>query len=81
MVTTIGFQLRLRGNGFCTPFHRSTEKMASDGQENGKTDSVDTGTDLTEINKLMEKEEPSIDMLQWYLRMIIDSEEDPKPKK
>jgi hypothetical protein len=33
------------------------------------------------MKELTKKEEPSIDMLQWYLKMIIDSEEDPKPKK
>ena len=27
----------------------------------------------SEIKKLIEPEEPSIDVLQWYLKMIIDS--------
>jgi len=35
----------------------------------------------SEIKELMEAEEPSIDLLQWYLKMIIDSDEDPKIKK
>jgi hypothetical protein len=55
--------------------------MASDPEEKGKADPLDPATNLNEIKKLQEKEEPSIDMLQWYLKMIIDSEEDPKPKK
>jgi len=55
--------------------------MASDEEERGKADPVDTGTYPNKIKELMEKEEPSIDVLQWYLKMIIDSEEDPKPKK
>ena len=55
--------------------------MASDEEERGKADPVDTGTNPNKIKELMEKEEPSIDVLQWYLKMIIDSEEDPKPKK
>ena len=55
--------------------------MASDDDKKGKTATVDSGTYPTEIKKLIEKEEPSIDVLQWYLKMIIDSEEDPKPKK
>jgi hypothetical protein len=29
----------------------------------------------------MEKEEPSIDVLQWYLKLIMDSEDNPRPKK
>ena len=55
--------------------------MASDDEEKGKANPVDTGTNLNEIKKLMEKDEPRIDVLQWYLKMIIDSEEDPKIKK
>jgi hypothetical protein len=55
--------------------------MASDDEKKGKTAPVDTGTNPNEIKQLMEKEEPSIDVLRWYLKMIIDSEEDPKPKK
>jgi hypothetical protein len=55
--------------------------MASDEEEKGKADPVDIGTNPNEIKELMKKEEPSIDVLRWYLKMIIDSEEDPKPKK
>jgi hypothetical protein len=55
--------------------------MASDDEEKGKADAMDTGTNPNEIKELTKKEEPSIDVLQWYLKMIIDSEEDPKPKK
>jgi hypothetical protein len=55
--------------------------MASDAEEKGKADPVDTGPSQNKIRELMEKEEPSIDVLQWYLKMIIDSEEDPKSKK
>jgi hypothetical protein len=55
--------------------------MASDDEEKGKANPVDTGTHPHEIKELTEKEEPSIDVLQWYLKMIIDSEEDPKIKK
>jgi hypothetical protein len=55
--------------------------MASDDQEKKKADPVDTGTNPNKIKELTEKQEPTIDVLQWYLKMIIDSEEDPKPKK
>jgi hypothetical protein len=55
--------------------------MDSDEEEKGKADPVDTGTNANKIKELLKKEEPSIDMLQWYLKMILDSEEDPKPKK
>ena len=55
--------------------------MASDEEEKENAEPVDAGTNLNEIKKLLQKEEPSIDMLQWYLKMILDSEEDPKTKK
>lgn len=55
--------------------------MASDEEEKGKADPLDTDTNLKEIKKLLEKEEPRLDMLQWYLKMILESEEGPKPKK
>jgi hypothetical protein len=55
--------------------------MFSDSEEKGKITPMDTGTDRNETKELTEKEEPSIDVLQWYLKMIIDSEEDPKNKK
>jgi hypothetical protein len=55
--------------------------MASDEEEKEKGDPVDTGTNPNAIRELLEKEEPSIDVLQWYLKMIIESEEDPKLKK
>jgi hypothetical protein len=49
--------------------------------EKGKANLVDTWTNPNETKELTEKEEPSVDVLQWYLKMIIDSEEDPKTKK
>jgi hypothetical protein len=55
--------------------------MASDEQEKEKTHPVDTDANPSKMKELIQKEEPSIDMLQWYLKMIIDSEEDAKPKK
>ena len=55
--------------------------MASDKGEKGKAAPVDTGTNPNGMKELTKKEEPSIDMLRWYLKMIIDSEEDSKPKK
>jgi hypothetical protein len=55
--------------------------MASDEEEKGKADPVDTGTNPNGIKELTKKEEPSIDVLRWYLKMIIDNEEDPKTKK
>jgi hypothetical protein len=55
--------------------------MAEDEEEKGKTDPVDTGPNLNKLKKLMEKEEPSINILQWYLKMILNGEDDPKPKK
>jgi hypothetical protein len=55
--------------------------MASDEREKGKVNPVDTGTNLNKTKELKEEEEPSVDVLQWYLKMIIDSEDDPKPKK
>ncbi len=55
--------------------------MASDEKEKRKADPVDTGTNPNGIKELMKKEEPTIDMLRWYLKMILDSEEGPKPKK
>jgi hypothetical protein len=70
-----------RGTVLAITSHGSTEDMASDEEERRKADLVDTGTNPNKIRELMEKEEPSIDVLEWYLRMIIDSEEDPKPKK
>jgi hypothetical protein len=66
---------------FAITSHGSTWNMASDAEEKGKADPVDTGPSQNKIRELMEKEEPSIDVLQWYLKMIIDSEEDPKSKK
>jgi hypothetical protein len=62
-----------------SPGHRGD--MASDEQKNGKTEHPDSRPNSHEIKELTENEEPSIDVLQWYLKMIIDSEEDPKPKK
>ncbi len=62
-------------------FHWSTWDMASDEKEKRKADPVDTGTNPNGIKELMKKEEPTIDMLRWYLKMILDSEEGPKPKK
>jgi hypothetical protein len=61
--------------------HWSTWDMASDGKEKEKGEPVNTGTNMNEIKKLLEKEEPRLDMLQWYLKMILENEEDPKPKK
>lgn len=55
--------------------------MASDDEEIEKANPVDPRTNPHEIKEMMEKEEPSIDVLQWYLKMIIESEEDPKMKK
>jgi hypothetical protein len=55
--------------------------MASDDEKKEKANPVDTETNPNKIKELMEKEEPSIDVLQWYLKMIIESEEDPKIKK
>ena len=55
--------------------------MASDDEEKGKANPVDTRTNPRAIKELTDKEEPSIDVLQWYLKMIIESEEDPKTKK
>ena len=55
--------------------------MASDKEEKGKADPVNTGENPNRTKELTEKEEPNIDVLQWYLKMIIDSEEDPKTKK
>lgn len=55
--------------------------MASDDQQKRNADQVDAGTNPNEIMELLHKEGPSIDVLQWYLKMIIDSEEDPKLKK
>ena len=55
--------------------------MASDDQEEGKAIPMDIGTNPNKTKELTEKEGPSIDMLQWYLKMIIDSEEDTKLKK
>ena len=70
-----------RGTVLAITSHGSKGYMASDDEEKGKANPVDTGTNLNEIKKLMEKDEPRIDVLQWYLKMIIDSEEDPKTKK
>jgi hypothetical protein len=69
------------GTIFANSIHRSTGDMASDEEEKEKGDPVDTGTNPNAIRELLEKEEPSIDVLQWYLKMIIESEEDPKLKK
>jgi len=70
-----------RGTIFANSLHGSTGDMASDEEEKGKANPVDTGTNPNAIRELLEKEEPSIDVLQWYLKMIIESEEDPKIKK
>jgi hypothetical protein len=50
-------------------------------EKKGKINPVDTGTNPNEKKEMTEKEEPSLDVLQWYLKMILDSEEDPKTKK
>jgi hypothetical protein len=55
--------------------------MASGEQEKGKTNPVDTGTNLNKTKELKEEEEPSVDVLQWYLKMILDNEDPPKTKK
>jgi len=70
-----------RGTVLAITSHRSTGDMASDEKEKGKANPLDTGPNLNKIKELPEKEEPTIDVLQWYLRMIIDSEEDPKPQR
>jgi hypothetical protein len=69
------------GTIFAVTFHGSTGDMASDDEEKGKANPMDTKTNPNKVKELTEKEEPSIDVLQWYLKMIIDSEEDPKIKK
>jgi hypothetical protein len=38
--------------------------LVSHDEEKGRAAPVDTGTNLNEIKKLLEEEEPSIDMLQ-----------------
>jgi len=55
--------------------------MVSDDEETGKVNPVEPGTNPNKMKELTEKEEPSIDVLQWYLKMIIDGEEDPTIKK
>ena len=55
--------------------------MVSDDEEKEKVNPVEPGTNTNNMRELMENEEPSIDVLQWYLKMIIDSEEDPPIKK
>jgi hypothetical protein len=69
------------GTIFALKSHGSTEDMVSDDEEKLKGNPVDSRTNPNEIKELTKKEEPSIDVLQWYLKMILDSEEDPKPKK
>jgi len=70
-----------RGTIFANSLHGSTGNMASDEEEKENGNPVGTETNPNAIRKLLEKEEPSIDVLQWYLKMIIETEEDPKPKK
>ena len=55
--------------------------MDSNDEEKGKADLMDAGANPNRILELTQKEEPSIDVLQWYLKMIIESEDDPKIKK
>jgi hypothetical protein len=55
--------------------------LVSDKGEKGKGNSADTGTNLNEKKEMTEEEEPSLDVLQWYLKMILDNEDNPKPKK
>jgi len=55
--------------------------MVSDDREKGKVNPVDAATNPHKTKELTEEEEPSVDVLQWYLKMILDSEEDPKTKK
>ncbi len=50
-------------------------------EEKKRVHPVNSRDGPSEVKESMEKEEPSIDLLQWYLKMIIDSEEGPKIKK
>jgi hypothetical protein len=56
-------------------------EMASDGQEDAKANPLDIGVNPNKTNDLPEKEEPGIDLLKWYLKIIIESEEDPRLKE
>jgi hypothetical protein len=55
--------------------------LVSDDKEKANANPVDTGTNPNKRKELKDTEEPSVDVLQWYLKMILDNEDDPKPKK
>ncbi len=70
-----------RGTIIATTCPGDIGDMVSDDKEKRKADLVDTGTNPNKTKELKEEEEPSVDVLQWYLKMILDSEDDPKTKK
>jgi hypothetical protein len=81
MVRQLDSRCPYGGTIFAITFHWSTWDMDSDEEEKGKADPPDTGPNLNKLKELMKKEEPSINILQWYLKMILNGEEDPKTKK
>jgi len=53
--------------------------MTLDEEENRKAHPVNSEDRPNGKKEIQEEDESSIDLLQWYLKMIIESEQEPNP--